>query len=495
MSSRDERRAADRPEPAPEGSPLPLLCRLGRHEPGGLAHWNDGYYFARCRRCGHDVVRTAYGRWTIPRGFRVIWGPHPPRDAPAARLFPVDGPPAPVGDRVEFPIAEPVRAPETAKESQAAVDEAPDEPASADARSSTVEGVYASGSEPRTASDAEGADPSEELRITALLRALRVDDAGRGKADRGAPGMPPPIVSFSASALGEVSPVSHGGEDAVDEPESEAAAELERVAAPMAEAELAAEVEHVEVEPISSPLASDAAPSPDPAPAGPAATPPKPLIPDFMEETSFEIPYDLQTGRILRPSERREAANVFADGSAPPAAVRPVTSTPLRATSAARVRVRVGERVRRAGASARAAIGPARSTSEGQRPFLERHGAIAGGAVFGAFVFAAALVGRSDDASAPISHRPIVGAQPSAPRSETPAPAAVPAPRPVDRAVVTASLLNCRTRPDDAAAVDRRLSRGASVEVLGADAGWAVISYRGRRCWAAAEHLSSVRPL
>lgn len=52
-----------------------LLCRLGRHapEPDGL--WNAGYCFTRCRRCGRDMVRSAFGEWHVPKGHRVVWRP------------------------------------------------------------------------------------------------------------------------------------------------------------------------------------------------------------------------------------------------------------------------------------------------------------------------------------------------------------------------------------------------------------------------------------
>lgn len=52
---------------------LHLLCRLGRHDPAPRVRWNEGYYFTRCRRCGADLIRTAYGRWQVPNGFRIVW--------------------------------------------------------------------------------------------------------------------------------------------------------------------------------------------------------------------------------------------------------------------------------------------------------------------------------------------------------------------------------------------------------------------------------------
>ena len=50
-----------------------LFCSLGWHLPKRAARWNNGYYFTKCGRCGHDLVRTARGRWRVPQGHRVVW--------------------------------------------------------------------------------------------------------------------------------------------------------------------------------------------------------------------------------------------------------------------------------------------------------------------------------------------------------------------------------------------------------------------------------------
>lgn len=52
-----------------------LLCRLGRHDGDPHGRWNGGYCFTRCRRCGRDMVRSAFGEWHVPKGYRVVWGP------------------------------------------------------------------------------------------------------------------------------------------------------------------------------------------------------------------------------------------------------------------------------------------------------------------------------------------------------------------------------------------------------------------------------------
>jgi hypothetical protein len=46
-----------------------------------MVRWNDGYYFARCGRCRRDLVRTAYGGWHVPKGYRVVWQARPPEGA------------------------------------------------------------------------------------------------------------------------------------------------------------------------------------------------------------------------------------------------------------------------------------------------------------------------------------------------------------------------------------------------------------------------------
>lgn len=75
-----------------------LLCRLGRHRPRGKPRWNDGYYFATCERCGADLVRTAFERWHVPSGYRVVWSDRPPASRPDVALVAADkGAPTPGG--------------------------------------------------------------------------------------------------------------------------------------------------------------------------------------------------------------------------------------------------------------------------------------------------------------------------------------------------------------------------------------------------------------
>jgi Bacterial SH3 domain len=76
-----------------------LLCRLGRHRPGGIPRWNDGFYFAACENCGCDLVRTAFQGWHVPKGYKVVWSERPPVPRPDVALVPSDLPTDSPGDR------------------------------------------------------------------------------------------------------------------------------------------------------------------------------------------------------------------------------------------------------------------------------------------------------------------------------------------------------------------------------------------------------------
>jgi hypothetical protein len=50
-----------------------VMCWMLGHEGGPTDIWNEGYYFARCRRCACDLIRTT-GNWSpVPLGYRVNW--------------------------------------------------------------------------------------------------------------------------------------------------------------------------------------------------------------------------------------------------------------------------------------------------------------------------------------------------------------------------------------------------------------------------------------
>ena len=56
-----------------------ILCGFGRHKAGPDEVWNRGYYFTSCVSCGADLVRTASGKWHVPKGRKVVWKPKKPR--------------------------------------------------------------------------------------------------------------------------------------------------------------------------------------------------------------------------------------------------------------------------------------------------------------------------------------------------------------------------------------------------------------------------------
>lgn len=52
---------------------MSLLCALGGHEAGESEVYNGGYYFARCRRCERDMIRSGASWQMVPSGHRVVW--------------------------------------------------------------------------------------------------------------------------------------------------------------------------------------------------------------------------------------------------------------------------------------------------------------------------------------------------------------------------------------------------------------------------------------
>ena len=49
------------------------LCALGGHEAGSGEIYNGGYYFARCKRCDRDMIRSGAAWQMVPDGHRVVW--------------------------------------------------------------------------------------------------------------------------------------------------------------------------------------------------------------------------------------------------------------------------------------------------------------------------------------------------------------------------------------------------------------------------------------
>ncbi len=136
---------------------MPLLCGFGRHRPEPVARWNNGYYFTRCARCGEDLVGTAYGRWHVPHGYRVVWQAGPPANAVSAALVQERAGPGPAGG-TELPIQEVLR---HLQNGEVPAAEADDEPADGPADEPAAEPA-----------DAPAGDPATPIRDELISRAV-----------------------------------------------------------------------------------------------------------------------------------------------------------------------------------------------------------------------------------------------------------------------------------------------------------------------------------
>lgn len=68
---------------------MSIFCLSGNHWLPADPILNQGFAFARCTRCGRDLLRAA-GTWRAPpKGFRIVWKDTGPEDAadPAQLAF------------------------------------------------------------------------------------------------------------------------------------------------------------------------------------------------------------------------------------------------------------------------------------------------------------------------------------------------------------------------------------------------------------------------
>lgn len=440
---------------------LPLLCELGWHKTDALALWNDGYYFSKCARCGRDLVRTAFGRWTVPRGFRVVWAAQPPQGTPPVHLAPERRADDTLPGMFEFPIV-----------TTAAIDaRAPtvfaDAP-TADAEARHLNEPVAD-AEPRKRTDPREAVGERSLRY--LFPS--VEDRDREPAKTAAPAVfVAPPTSEPHVVVEPTVPVP----EALVPDEQPTPASQDDVSAADASAPAAEEVE------------ADAFPMP------------KPLIPDFMDGSApLEVPYDLKTGRILPPEER---PGTPADEKAPEAAVPPA---PTKRAAAIRPRAFVK---RYAGLAAAAVFGAVVVTAAtldrsdvpapaSHRPLVRDAEPARAPAIRPQRVAARAPT--------PAPHVPVAAPDPqplpappetppAAKRTSQPVAALEAMPKPGE-ATVTASILRCRAKPDNDSATVRKLTRGVSVQLGGAGAGpgWVSVTQNGKRCWVSERYLSRTR--
>jgi hypothetical protein len=186
-----------------------LLCELGRHRPGPRPRWNEGYYFSKCEACGHDLVRTPFERWQVPRGYRVVWSPQPPENRQTARLVPAppwtpaDGDNAAQAAPASAPATESAAAPVAVTSGEDAALEAAtlaapidtqtieaDDPSSAapepvdrEPPAATVRSVFTWADPQLVTADADA--PPDDLSIGEVLRILREEDARAGHEPEG----------------------------------------------------------------------------------------------------------------------------------------------------------------------------------------------------------------------------------------------------------------------------------------------------------------------
>ena len=460
----------------------PLLCALGWHKADALALWNDGYYFSNCDRCGQDLIRTAFGRWTVPRGFRVVWSAQPPQVRAPTRLSP-DVEISARRTRIEFPIAEPAGiggetdaadAPKMVEDAPVMFAPATTEPEAAEAEARDGSMIFLdlrkSARWARSAKASRLTEPARsderrlatvgELPIQEVLRMLHDDEAPPQTRAAGGPVTLLPDSKhddepYLSRASPDAPPADTGPEEAQwrddlsSEPEDEAGS-------------------------ITS-LAARSAPDSE-------AVPSRLIIPDFMGEAPFEIAYDLRTGRIMSPEERR-LAKAAAARRAPRTGGMREQLRDMRASARAYLHVR------------RASASMGKGLGKRLEELLRRHAGLAAATVFGAFVLTAALIERPAERSAPVGTGMTIAAKSASPAPQTLLDAPPTAPPAVDTAFVTASLLNCRAAPVENAATVRKLTRGAAVQLLSAEPGWASVAHRGRQCWVSARYLSAIRPL
>lgn len=476
---------------------LPLLCALGRHKTDGLARWNAGYYFARCTRCRRDLVRTAFTRWQIPRGFRVVWqgeagAGHAPSSEPLRQ-------PAPER-QVEFPIREEVAFVAAADQEPEAI--APADPVMA----------YAEAEPDESMADADVTTPTAKAHVP-------IEDVLRS-----VPGLTEPLTEGSDAhsedggwfeehrfeeedvrfephdRLQDFAPADDAPEDSVEEPETPVEAQAEVME------------DIVEDEPS--------------LPPAPPVSSKYPVVPDFMDEGPAGIAWDAVSGHIV-PRYDPAAPQVQEARDVPPGLLTQGWQELVRKRAqAAGDQGREWLRSKRASKSrialdprSVAAIAPEAPGShkpqitvsdEAPGPvagapaerssrfghFLMNQGAIVAATIFGGLVLAASVIDSRNGATRTVT-RP-VAVVPVAPAVVTP-PAAKPGalawkPSYPRSAFVTAGLLNCRATASNDAETVRRLSRGAPVQILATSPGWASIAHQGRQCWVSAQHISAKRP-
>lgn len=412
-----------------------LLCRLGRHRPRGRPRWNDGHYFATCERCGADLVRTAFERWHVPSGYRVVWSDRPPASRPEVALIPAEkGVPIAAGHEPE------ARAQPAYGSGEPAVTARP-EPVHDTPPGPTAPSPQAGPPAEPSASPAEPAAPPAEPSAPA---------AEASGTDERLPVDPPAPPSGSRNGrlpIQDVLAQLHA-EDAATRIVETAPVPTE---APVQRRRSTWDFMDDETFKGGAAAGSSSVPR---APARPPA-PGSPPDPDSAREEAG--PSAPTGGRGGESAHRiRSAVRNFWSGPGEP---RPVLVVALASAVAVAVAVAL-------------AVPSATSPSGEQvaRP--------------------AGVEATPDPFATDASF-----AEPEAGEARRQEPENARGESPDDRGYVVASLLSCRDAPVLQARRVRNLARGQEVRVLAVEGDWASLTYRGGQCWAQARYISPVPPL
>ena len=425
---------------------MPLLCELGWHRADPLARWNAGYYFTVCDRCGQDLVRTAYGGWQIPRGYRVVWQSKAPESARAAELIPDGGLDRFAGDQMELPIQEVLRqleAEESAIAEAAARAAAEDPP-------ETVEPEEL----PQPVEHVEQVEPAQEA-------VAAEGDMGPPPIEELAQPVAPPPVRARRSRSAPVDALMDDDWFLKEEPAGTAWDEFAD--------------EHMEHSAAARAAAEAGAAEPDDG---------HEVIADDEREKvgnrSGKIRFGKEVASVMgsgaalfgmfrsRRGETEDASGGLIE-DAPEPEVEPV---PVAADVEPEPAAEEAQEEERAADPGRARV------------------AVTAAASFGVLILIAAVAGTSQMRSP--SGGPTAGSHQPRTDAELAGPTL---PQPLETGFVTASLLNCRTSPAEQARTVRRLRRGEPVQILAVEPAWASVSHRGRQCWASTRYISVEEPL
>lgn len=478
-----------------EGGVSPL-CNMGWHRVSADVRWNSGYYFSRCQRCGRDLVRTIYGRWHVPRGYRVVWQPAAPagslplgldRRVPAGRR-PSNLPIQHVLDQLKdvgrdtaAPLVQAPPAPAPAMTVPATAGPGPSKPWTAEPiiqepatpEPVTPEPVASEAVAPEAAiPEAATPEPVTSEPVTSEpVKSEPVPPDPEAQADGGM-SFDPASASPSAATETMQSSDDISQDDDAAEPSTVMDAP-EGLATPAPIDGGAAGGPSIPPELTPAPAQDQQEPPPDAAPQTESEATPSSLSPsaeDFMDDGEDKSAWD---SLVSSPSPRSIGH-------------KPGASDTAWADRAARLWTMFRKTMRTRALAVRNRL--ARATRRGWKrldnldlpPATATLAGLAGGAavsILAGVLAIAALLGEGN-----MAQQSAVPDRTIDQRSGTPG-------------FVSARLLNCRAAPARQARLVRRLGRGEEIEILANDANWASIGVQGRQCWVLARYISAARPL